>query len=419
MSEEILCNTCRMIFKDNEEHRIHFKSPLHTFNLKRKVADLAPINQEQYDKKMQQISSKEENKKYEGKCKSCKKNFSTKNAYDQHLLSKKHLTNEKELNLKKKRQEKKLESTNNKEETKNETNENEKSEKEEEGVENSEKESVSESTEQKEKLKTVFPEIYTKLLDLEDLIQMNYQTENGEELNEEEKKEVEEKIKNSYAFGMEECLFCFKISTSFSSNVKHMTKDHGMFIPDLEYLVDLEGMIYYLGKKLSIGNGCFWCEKHFHSLESAQHHMRDKSHCKLRDFDEDDEFDEFYDFTDSYKNGEDIDDVISSTKKNISVSNDGLYITFKNSNKVVSHRSLTKYHKQKLSAPESRESVLINKMLFNYKMLGWKTATTEQKKIHQQKKHYLNLRQKWYMNLGIKCNRLQKYFKDQNLLIKY
>lgn len=52
--------------------------------------------------------------------------------------------------------------------------------------------------------------------------------------------------------GIEECLFCSKISKSLPSNVKHMTSEHSFFIPDIEYLVDLEGFITYLGTYLPI-----------------------------------------------------------------------------------------------------------------------------------------------------------------------
>lgn len=47
--------------------------------------------------------------------------------------------------------------------------------------------------------------------------------------------------------GIEECLFCRKISKSLESNVKHMTAEHSFFIPDIDFLADLEGFITYLG----------------------------------------------------------------------------------------------------------------------------------------------------------------------------
>ena len=261
MSTEILCNTCRMIFANAEEHKIHFKSPLHVFNLKRKVANLAPVTKEQYERKLEQISSKENKNKFEGKCKACNKSFNTKNSYEQHLNSKKHLKNE-EKKVKSEKTVKTVEK------------------------ENQEKEDIQEEKKEEKQVenKTLFPSVYSKILDTNVIINSNMKQEEGDEelLEEEEKKMIEEKIKSSYQFGMEECIFCFKISNSFDSNVKHMTKDHGMFLPDLEYLVDLEGIIYYLGKKLSIGHTCLWCERQFNSLESVQHHMKDKGEKKKK-----------------------------------------------------------------------------------------------------------------------------------------
>lgn len=50
------------------------------------------------------------------------------------------------------------------------------------------------------------------------------------------------------ALGLEECLFCCQVSKTLDGNIDHMTKTHGFFIPDLEYVCDLEGLITYLGK---------------------------------------------------------------------------------------------------------------------------------------------------------------------------
>ncbi len=50
------------------------------------------------------------------------------------------------------------------------------------------------------------------------------------------------------ALGVEQCLFCSHISDSLDTNVAHMTTAHSFFIPDVEYLIDLEGLISYLGE---------------------------------------------------------------------------------------------------------------------------------------------------------------------------
>lgn len=50
------------------------------------------------------------------------------------------------------------------------------------------------------------------------------------------------------AIPVTDCLFCPHHSSSLVKNVAHMTKVHSFFIPDIEYLSDLKGLIKYLGK---------------------------------------------------------------------------------------------------------------------------------------------------------------------------
>jgi hypothetical protein len=56
----------------------------------------------------------------------------------------------------------------------------------------------------------------------------------------------------------------------------HMTRAHSFFIPDVEYLKDLRGLIKYLGEKITIGYTCLWCNgkgRGFHSAEGVRGHM--------------------------------------------------------------------------------------------------------------------------------------------------
>lgn len=54
------------------------------------------------------------------------------------------------------------------------------------------------------------------------------------------------------ALSLEECLFCPHVSDTMENNIQHMTVEHSFFIPDIEYLVDLEGLMAHLGKYFSI-----------------------------------------------------------------------------------------------------------------------------------------------------------------------
>merc|ERR1719193_901705 len=101
------------------------------------------------------------------------------------------------------------------------------------------------------------------------------------------------------------CLFCcFSSSPDVEENLKHMSSLHSFFVPDLEYLVDLEGLLTYLGEKVGCGFLCLWCNekgKAFHNVDSAQAHMRDKGHSKmLHEGDALFEYADFYDYRPSY-----------------------------------------------------------------------------------------------------------------------
>ena len=123
-----------------------------------------------------------------------------------------------------------------------------------------------------------------------------------------------------------DCLFCTTRSESLPDNLEHMSVSHGFFIPDADYLVDLEGLIRYLGEKIAVGNVCIYCYgrkkgiarikpggdtdegerdaigREFRSLEATRAHMVDKAHCKIA-YDtqkEKLEISDFYDFTSSY-----------------------------------------------------------------------------------------------------------------------
>lgn len=65
------------------------------------------------------------------------------------------------------------------------------------------------------------------------------------EVEEVEEEEVDEWVDEP--LGVEQCLFCTHSSESLEANVAHMTSFHSFFIPDIEYLVDLDGLISYLG----------------------------------------------------------------------------------------------------------------------------------------------------------------------------
>jgi pre-60S factor REI1 len=84
-----------------------------------------------------------------------------------------------------------------------------------------------------------------------------------------------------------------------------MASAHSFFIPDLEYLTDLSGLLSFLGERIAVDNTCIFCLKRsreFRSLDAVRKHMIDKSHCKIA-YDTESErlaVSDFYDFSSSY-----------------------------------------------------------------------------------------------------------------------
>ena len=82
---------------------------------------------------------------------------------------------------------------------------------------------------------------------------------------------------------------------SLELNLEYMGITHGFFVPFVDQCSDVAGLVEYLGQKVSIGCVCLWCNKAFHSLGAVQSHMRAKSHCKINLEGCEEEFQDFYD----------------------------------------------------------------------------------------------------------------------------
>ena len=101
------------------------------------------------------------------------------------------------------------------------------------------------------------------------------------------------------------CLFCALQSSSLDDNLTHMSNVHSFFVPDADFLVDLPGLLVYLGEKIAVDNVCIYCNdrgREFRTLEAVRRHMLDKSHCKIA-YDKESEkleISDYYDFSSSY-----------------------------------------------------------------------------------------------------------------------
>mmetsp|Transcript_11681 Transcript_11681/g.16687 ORF Transcript_11681/g.16687 Transcript_11681/m.16687 type:complete len:485 (+) Transcript_11681:110-1564(+) len=98
-----------------------------------------------------------------------------------------------------------------------------------------------------------------------------------------------------------QCLFDSHMSPTIPANIERMQRKYGFFMPDQEYLIDMEGMLGYCHEKVKLGHVCLYCQKIFKTWQGCQKHMISTRHTKLRyergvDLDE---FDPFYDFSEA------------------------------------------------------------------------------------------------------------------------
>ncbi|KAI9485025.1 C2H2 type zinc-finger-domain-containing protein [Zychaea mexicana] len=97
------CLACHVAFPTSEGQRNHYRTDWHKYNLKRKIAELAPISAEQFAEKINatQAKGREEQERmgliYE--CSVCRKSYFSENAFNNHIQSKKHRELEEQAEL--------------------------------------------------------------------------------------------------------------------------------------------------------------------------------------------------------------------------------------------------------------------------------------------------------------------------------
>ncbi|KAK9245995.1 C2H2 type zinc-finger-domain-containing protein [Lipomyces tetrasporus] len=187
---------------------------------------------------------------------------------------------------------------------------------------------------------------------------------------------IARKLQNAVKLPINACIFCSAQNFGgIEATVAHMQRDHGLFIPERDYLVDLEGLLTYLSEKVSIGNACLYCSFIGRSLNSVRDHMVAKQHCKIPYDTEDErlELSSFYDFSssypDDYEEEDDWDDVASGeegaeedaetvtdvsvvsrrrAEGNLVLDPTGLELSLPLSRLRIGHRSLARYYRQSL-----------------------------------------------------------------------
>ncbi|XP_059620128.1 cytoplasmic 60S subunit biogenesis factor ZNF622 [Phlebotomus argentipes] len=239
----VMCKWC-LVKVPQEQHLAHCRTDWHHLNMKRKLADMPPLSNKEFQAFTKKIQEAENSQKTRDVlyCTACKKKFASKIAYENHVLSNKHIRNVSE------------------------------------SEDDHEPVIVKKPVEGAVKPESDIDDDWDDLSDVDEL------------------EDVDSTM----------CVFCSLMHENLSHNIRHMAEVHSFFIPDVEFCSDIGGLIGYLIVKAHKDFLCLWCSAAgFASVDAVQKHMRDKGHCMMR-FDGDvvEEYEMFYDYSSTYPEGE-------------------------------------------------------------------------------------------------------------------
>lgn len=321
----------------------------HLYNMKRRIASLPPVSLETFNEKVlaAKATSTEAAAKasFEKTCHACQKTFYSENSYQNHVKSSKH--KQREARLRKE----------------------------------GDDASVMSST-------FSFGEPVNKSDAKPEEHDLHKVTDDLKSATIQEDDEDEEMPSDQVEFSSLRCLFCRTESSDTQANIEHMYKNHGMFVPERDYLVDMEGLVHYLYRKINENFECLYCHAIRNNADGARTHMRDKGHCMIAFESEEEQIEigQYYDFRSSYSDNEEEDeDETMADEGGVKIRSDGdddgwetdassvddddfdshrkapvawsdEYELHLPSGKSVGHRSLAKYYRQNLhSYPTAEE----------------------------------------------------------------
>ncbi|XP_033914657.3 cytoplasmic 60S subunit biogenesis factor ZNF622-like [Acipenser ruthenus] len=454
------CISCRVVFSDGDIQRAHYKTDWHRYNLKRKVADMPPVTAENFQERVmaQRAAVEVQSQGTSSQCSTCAKRFSTANAFDNHIKSRRHQDAEKKASQAAQKEVERLNEKNLEKgldhDTMNaaiqqaiwaqQTGSPQSKPAQASGAASQSQLSSQEKKRQDKPPRLQWFEEQAKKLGKEHIEgeeeaameEVPEEEEAWEDLEEDEEMEEESEQGETTpsedtppgVIAVTDCLFCSHHSRSLIKNLAHMTKVHSFFIPDIEFLVDLRALLKYLGEKVGVGNVCLWCNekgRSFYSAEAVQAHMTDKSHCKLfTDGDAALEFADFFDFRSSYpdqKEGGDVEmqDEELPDENNLEYDDETLELILPSGAKI-GHRSLMRYYKQRFGVSRvvavAGNRNAVGRVLRQYKALGWSSDMAKDASLSRQRdmQYVQRMKSKWMLKTGMSNNSTkQMHFRAQ------
>ncbi|KAI2628879.1 C2H2 type zinc-finger-domain-containing protein [Hypoxylon sp. NC1633] len=305
-THQFTCNTCQVAFRFADTQKGHMKSDWHRYNLKRRVTSLPPISSEVFTEKVLQArastTAEADRASFQQACDICQRTYYSENSYRNHISSQKHKAKEAAFQNRVPHQD--------------------------------DASSVMSSTfslgEPIHNGENVDSDAEVEFNEVVEGLQKTSLTERPSPVkrpsNPHPSAEAQHKRQNPVSadhseaasststpvpnLTLKSCLFCNYDSPTVALNVVHMERIHSMFIPEKQYLVDLDGLVGALQQRIQDFHECLYCGKIKNTALAVQTHMRDKGHCKIPYTSEDEQVDigEYYDFRSTYSDEEDSED---------------------------------------------------------------------------------------------------------------
>ncbi|KAL2236853.1 cytoplasmic 60S subunit biogenesis factor REI1 homolog 1 [Sesamum indicum] len=369
----LTCNACNKEFVDEVEQKLHYKSEWHRYNLKRKVAGVPGVTETLFLARQSALA--EERRKLDEtpmvySCGLCGKEYRSPKAHAQHLKSKSHLMRASETPTSNGAGStiiKPLQRRVPKEPLRQPVQEDDESE-----------DSEWEEVDPEEDLVGEASDSFTQL-------KVNENPSNDDMDEDEDGDDDFEGLDPSC------CFMCDLEHDTIESCMVHMHKQHGFFIPDIEYLKDPKGFLTYLSLKVKRDYICLYCNERCHpfsSLEAVRKHMEAKGHCKVHygdgTEDEEAELEEFYDYSSSYVDADGNQLVaVDDTQKAVELGSGGaeLIITRQNNGstltKMLGSREFLRYYRQK-PRPTPANNAITAALASRYKSMGLATVQSRE-----------------------------------------
>ncbi|GMM31034.1 Reh1 protein [Martiniozyma asiatica (nom. inval.)] len=172
---------------------------------------------------------------------------------------------------------------------------------------------------------------------------------------------------------LDQCFYCGLDQDSIDSNVQHMAKWHGLYIPRMDELVDIEGMLRIVADAVGIEKTCLKCGYSGTKLFGLRQHIKSKGHAVIpyetreqRDFwkpfyrsnVDDGDVDTDINASNSQTVGSDVESS-EDEYTHATIDSSGVELILPNGARL-GHRSMTRYYKQTITNSNSNRNDIDN-----------------------------------------------------------